>query len=140
MFNEKEERAEFLFKNTKCAIVIVDVQNDYCHPNGACMKKGTKVQSLEYMMKHLHRLIAEARKYDIPIIYIQTVHETATDSQVWCNRMGGKTDYICRPNTWGMDYYQLEPRPKEFIVNKHRYSAFVGTKLATDLRTVKIDT
>ena len=51
-----------------------------------------------------------------------------------------RSDYICRPNTWGMDFYQLEPRPNEFIVNKHRYSAFVGTKLDSVLRTLKIDT
>jgi ureidoacrylate peracid hydrolase len=37
--------------------------------------------------------------------------------------------------TWGADFYQLKPEPGDPIVNKHRYSAFVGTRLDSILRT-----
>lgn len=39
-------------KNT--ALIVVDVQNDYCHPDGAIAKSGIDVSSVKQMMPHLH--------------------------------------------------------------------------------------
>ena len=45
--------------------------------------------------------------------------------------------------TWGADFYgELRPdgRPKEFILDKHRYSAFIGTRLDQLLRSNGVQT
>jgi ureidoacrylate peracid hydrolase len=116
------------------------VQNDYCHINGACAKSGKDVSAADSIINPTKKLLHIARSYGIPVIFIQTVHEKATDSEAWCRRMGGSTGNICRRNTWGGEFYKLEPQEPDIIVEKHRYSAFIGTKLESVLNTLKVET
>ncbi|MBW7461196.1 cysteine hydrolase family protein, partial [Paenibacillus sepulcri] len=60
---------------SKTAIIVVDVQNDFCHPDGACARRGSDVSGVKEMMPHLHGLLSGARTYGVPIIFIQTFHE-----------------------------------------------------------------
>lgn len=136
----KQAYARNLLRNTKCAILIVDVQNDYCHINGACAKSGKDVSAADNIINPTKKLLHIARSYGIPVIFIQTVHEKSTDSEVWCRRMGGSTGNICRRNTWGGEFYKLKPQVADIIVEKHRYSAFIGTKLESVLSTLKVET
>lgn len=124
----------------KTAIIVVDVQNDYCHPEGALARRGADVSLVKEMMPNLHELLQAARNFEIPIIFIQTFHEKATDSEAWTGRTGGRSMEVCRTGSWGADFFEVAPLPAEIIVNKHRYSAFINTRLDTVLRTLKIDT
>lgn len=124
----------------KTAIIVVDVQNDYCHPEGAAAKKGNDVGAVQEMMPHLHKLLDGARKCGVPIIFIQTLHEKATDSEAWNMRSGGRSGQTCRTGSWGAEFFEVVPLPGEIIVNKHRYSAFINTRLDSVLRTLKIET
>lgn len=47
---------------------------------------------------------------------------------------------VCRKGSWGADFYEVAPEPGEVVVNKHRYSAFVNTRLDSILRSQKIET
>ncbi|MBB6732459.1 cysteine hydrolase family protein [Cohnella zeiphila] len=125
---------------SKTAIIVVDVQNDFCHPEGACARRGNDVGAVKEMMPNLHRLLAYARTRGVPVIFIQTFHEKATDSAAWTGRSDGKSSEVCRTGTWGADFYEVAPLPDEIIVNKHRYSAFINTRLDTVLRTLRIET
>jgi ureidoacrylate peracid hydrolase len=125
---------------SKTALIVVDVQNDYCHPDGACARRGSDVSGVSEMVPRLHDLIAMARKSGVTIIYIQTYHTDATDSDSWAVRYGGRPGEVCRPNTWGAEFYEVAPQPGDIIVNKHRYSAFINTRLDSVLRTVKAET
>ena len=42
--------------------------------------------------------------------------------------------------TWGVDFFELTPRPGEFISDKHSFSAFTNPKLDAWLREQKIET
>lgn len=124
----------------KTAVIVVDVQNDYCHPEGACARRGSDVSAVKPMMPHLHSLLHGARKAGVPIVFIQTFHEKATDSEAWMARSGGRSGEVCRTGTWGAEFYEVAPQPGEIIVNKHRYSAFINTRLDTVLRTLRAET
>jgi ureidoacrylate peracid hydrolase len=131
-----------IFENDKMApsitaVIVVDVQNDFCHPEGGLARKGADVGMVKEMMPNLHDLLDAARKFEVPIIFIQTFHETATDSGAWAEVTGVE---LCRTGTWGADFFEVAPLPTEIIVNKHRYSAFINTRLDTVLRTLKIET
>lgn len=131
---------EEVLQPAKMALIVVDVQNDFCDPAGACAKRGSDVGMVPGMMLNLHRLIEAARASGVPIIFIQTFHEAATDSASWTMRSGGRSGEVCRTGTWGADFYEIEPLPGEIIVNKHRYSAFINTRLDSVLRTLKVET
>lgn len=87
----------------KTALIIVDVQNDYCHEEGALASGGNDVSAVREMMPQLHGLITAARTQGVPIIYIQTFHEKATDSPVWTSRSGRGSLGVCRRGSWGLN-------------------------------------
>jgi len=124
----------------KAALIVVDVQNDFCHPEGACAARGNDVSAVKAMMPRLHELIAAAKSHEVPVIYIQTFHEEATDSEAWKSRSDGRSSQVCRTGSWGAEFYEVTPQPGDIIVNKHRYSAFINTRLDSVLRTLKVET
>lgn len=124
------------------AIVVVDMQHDFCSPDGACGKAGLNVDSIQAMLPQMRGFLAGAREAGAQIIFIQCIHENATDSEVWMFRREGKSGDICRKGTWGADFVGegIAPRGEEPVVIKHRYSAFIGTRLEAVLRTLGIKT
>ncbi|MTT31718.1 isochorismatase family protein [Terrilactibacillus sp. BCM23-1] len=123
------------------ALVIVDVQNDFCHEEGSMAKQGLDTSMAREMIPQLKQLIQQARDFHVPIIFIQTIHETSTDSETWIRRLKDKSHAnVCRKNTWGSEFFELTPTPEDIIVIKHRYSAFINTRLDSILRTLKIRT
>lgn len=131
---------EELLKNTKCAVIVVDMQNDYCHPDGCCAKHGSDVSKLPEIIPYQEKLIETAHKNGMPVIFIQTIHTPETDSPAWLARSGGTAVGICRKNSWGAEFFGVSPSEKDIIVNKHRYSAFIHTRLETVLHTYKVET
>jgi ureidoacrylate peracid hydrolase len=87
-------------------------------------------------------LLREARELGATIIFIQCIHEKATDSAVWTFRLDGKSGTFCRKGTWGADFVGegIAPVGEEPVVVKHRYSAFIGTRFEAVLRTLGIKT
>jgi len=124
----------------KSAVIVVDVQNDFCSPEGALGRTGAPTGAAMAMIPNLQRLLAGARAAGAPVIFIQTIHEDATDSEAWISRSDGKVASCCRKNTWGSEFTEVAPLPDEPVVIKHRYSAFVNTRLDSVLRTLKVET
>ena len=62
-----------------------------------------------------------------------------TDSAAWSWRNAGVGSGVCRKDTWGSEFTGVAPLPGEPIVIKHRYSAFINTRLDSVLRTLKIE-
>ena len=122
-------------------LIVVDVQNDFCSPEGACAKRGVDITSGLDMMPNLYRLIDEAREVSLPIIYIQTIHSEWTDTDPWIYRKPeGADKETCREGSWGADFFDgIEPRADERVVIKHRYSAFINTDLDTILKAKGIE-
>jgi ureidoacrylate peracid hydrolase len=123
----------------KTAIIVVDVQNDFCSPDGALGRAGQPTAAAMAMIPSLQRLLAAARAAQAPVIFIQTIHEDVTDSDAWVGRLAGKVAAICRKNTWGAEFTEVAPLPAEPVVIKHRYSAFINTRLDSVLRTLKVE-
>ncbi|GAB4376420.1 MAG: cysteine hydrolase [Elainellaceae cyanobacterium] len=123
----------------RAALIVVDMQNDYCHPEGCLGQRGYDTSMSEAMTPTLSNLILEARSVGIPIIFIQTIHTEATDSPAWLER-SDHSNSICRLGTFGADFYGVSPQAGDIVVNKHRYSAFIGTRLDQVLRSLKRET
>ena len=133
------------FDPATTAIVVVDVQNDFCDPAGACARNGSDVTAAVEMVPRLERLLDSARAAGVMVVFIQTTHDETTDSPAWLARRGDASPVLaapagnCRTGTWGAEFYRVAPQPGEPVVIKHRYSAFAGTNLDVVLRTAGID-
>ena len=123
----------------RAALLLVDIQNDYCHPDGVSARHGSDVSAAQAILGPVQRLLAGARAAGTPVIWIRNWHEQWTDSDAWLNR-NGRGGRAARAGTWGAEFWGAQPLPEEPIVNKHRYSAFWGTRLDSMLRTLRRET
>ena len=128
-----------LVRPAASAVLVVDVQNDYCRPDGALGKAGLPTASAMAMLPNLQALLSAARASGTAAIFIQTNHTPETDSESWTWRTAGVSGGVCRQGTWGADFTEVAPLPDEPVVIKHRYSAFINTRLDSVLRTLKIE-
>jgi ureidoacrylate peracid hydrolase len=119
------------------ALLIIDMQNDFCHPQGVSGKRGRQLTMTVEMAPRLEAFINACRAVGIPAIFVQTIHHPWTDSPSWVRRLEKDSgDSVCRPGTWGAEFYGgLQPREEETVITKHRYSAFFGTNLDLILRS-----
>ena len=135
------------------ALIVVDMQNDFCHQDGAEAAMGSNVNLAAPMAQRLKALLTQARAVSLRTIFVRTHHSPWTNSDVWLARGSGRhaksSVSLCLPDTWGADFYDgLEPRispdcspaSSDFVVTKHRYSGFVGTDLELVLRSQRIKT
>ncbi|AYG02297.1 cysteine hydrolase family protein [Gryllotalpicola protaetiae] len=133
----------FRYDPAHTALIVVDVQNDFCSPDGSLGKIGNDVSAAVSMVPRLQKLIDAARAAQLPVIFIQTLHDKTNDSPQWLNRHGepGKkrSSITCRTGSWGADFYEVAPQPDEIVVNKYRYSAFAGTNLQIVLKTLGVE-
>lgn len=120
------------------AVVVVDVQNDFCHSDSPLAKIGMDMTAAQEMVPHLLQLIDSARGAGATIVWVKMVHSENTVSPVTLEhrlRTRPNAEMICVEGSWGTELYRVEPEPGEPIVIKHRYSAFVDTDLQLILRS-----
>jgi ureidoacrylate peracid hydrolase len=125
---------------SKSALVVVDMQNDYCHENGSGALNGGEVAAYYAIVPHLQKLIDAAHEANIPVFFIKTTHDETTNSKVWLSRRIGKKHDTCVTGTWGAEYFGVTPKGKDIEVNKHRYSAFIKTDFELKLRALGCET
>jgi ureidoacrylate peracid hydrolase len=130
-----------ILEPSKTAVIVVDVQNDFCHPDGAMARRGFSVEACAEMIPRLQRLLDGAHAYGASVIFIQTIHTRWTDSDPWLYRSDDRKRLdTCREGSWGAEFYRVAPGPNDPVVVKHRYSAFVNTRLESILHTLRIET
>ena len=110
------------------AIIVIDMQNDFCDSNGAGAKYGADVSTIQDMIPRMQRFFDGARALGAQLIFVQCIHELSTNSDTWLFRHDGVPRPHCRKGTWGADFCGVAPQGTEPIVIKHRYSAFIGTR------------
>jgi ureidoacrylate peracid hydrolase len=117
------------------AVLVVDVQNDFCHERGAIGRLGFDMGAVQSSVRALEQFLKTARQAQVPVIFIVTQHSEWTNSKAWLTRGPRRGGEISGVRTWGAELYQLAPTPGEPVIIKHRYSGFVGTDLDTILRS-----
>jgi ureidoacrylate peracid hydrolase len=128
------------------AVIVIDVQNDFCHEKGALAEMGEDVNRIQQNMHNLSLLINEARSMNVLTIFIQSTYNTRDMrylSPAWKEKQGRVRNgaSICADGSWGQEFYgNIKPMENEIVVRKHRYSAFVGTDLDVILRSREIRT
>ncbi|HEV7918390.1 MAG TPA: isochorismatase family cysteine hydrolase [Solirubrobacterales bacterium] len=132
------------------ALLVIDMQNDFCAPGGLVSKDGRDLSAAQAMAERLPGLIERARAAGVLVVFVRNVYTSERNaylSDAWLEqaarrRAGGYTRIpVCAEGSWEGDFYgEVKPRPGDPIVTKHRYSAFHNTDLDTILRANGIRT
>ncbi|MFQ6011252.1 MAG: cysteine hydrolase family protein [Nitrososphaerales archaeon] len=134
---------EELVQPEHSAVIVVDMQNDFCSDKGAHAKMGMPRNLVKDMAPRLGRFLSAARKSGITIIHTQNIHSEWTLSSAWRRSRNRGIDVTIQ-GTWGAEWFEeqeeLTPRKNEYVVQKHRYSAFIGTDLEMILKAKGIRT
>ncbi len=132
------------------ALLVVDMQNDFCASGGLISKDGRDVTSAQALGARLPAFIQAARDAGVLVVFIRCVYTSERNfylSDVWLEqaarkREGGYTRIpVCRDGSWEGDFYgDIKPQPGDVVVTKHRYDAFHNTDLDLILRSNGIRT
>ena len=115
------------------ALVVVDMQNDFCHEDGAKAHDGADVSHVQGIVPALQSLVDGAHEAGIPVIFTQAVHNQWTDTEVRLERHRTQSPN-CIEGTWGAEFYGVLPDDRDMRLPKARYSAFLGTEFDRVLR------
>jgi ureidoacrylate peracid hydrolase len=67
----------------QAALLVVDVQNDFCHQEGLFGKYRMDMTGVQTAAKQIAALLPVARQSSVPIIFIVMEHDAGTNSPVW---------------------------------------------------------
>lgn len=147
----RTNRLRHKLRPAETALLLVDVQNDFCSPGGIMDREGADLVPVQKMLPDLERLLANARAAGVFVVHVRNAYSTAdnrylSDSflDVATRRLAGRaltTIPMCQPGSWGADHAPgFAPADSEPVVVKHRYSGFYQTDLEMLLRVRNIRT
>ncbi|MCL1897340.1 MAG: cysteine hydrolase [Micrococcales bacterium] len=126
------------------AVVIVDMQNGFCHPNGSFAQVGADVSGTQAAIPGCVRLVDAARQAGVPVFFTRAIHQPGlTDWKVLSELpmfAGLKQIGSCEPGTWDAQLVdELTVAPGERVIDKSRFSPFVETGIETQLHELGIE-
>ena len=128
----KEEHWTFeeLVDPEHTAVVVVDMQNDFCSEKGSIAKPGRNLSSVHAMAPVLAGFITRVRELGLRLIHTQNVisDDTATAA---IRRIRGSPLLTTIKGSCGADWFEeyeeFTPLSGEPVIEKPQYSAFIQT-------------
>jgi ureidoacrylate peracid hydrolase len=133
-------------REPRTALLLIDLQNDFVHPEGAQHRLGHNTRlsdaDREQIVRNNQRLLRATRAAGNPVVFTMTVHrDDMLDSAAPPIGPRNKPvppgqDYL-RAGTWGAQVLEaLVVEPDDFVITKKGRSAFGFTPLHRILRNV----
>lgn len=131
------------------AVVVIDMQNDFCHKDGFFSKgkpdsRGTRdLSPMEKIAPNLINFLDAARSVGTKIYSIRSFLDDhyLPPMMRLRNLRVGYSRTLCAEGEWGSEQFDgFEPQPGDTIITKHVYSAFIGTNFKDILEKDKIKT
>lgn len=117
------------------AVIVIDLQNDFCDPDGYQSRLGRDVAHTHEAASAIVSFTEQARHLGVPIFLLRNVHDPATETEEWHARhLEPRPGSSCAPGSWGAEFFRIEPAKSDRVVVKSRYSAFAKTSLERMLR------
>jgi ureidoacrylate peracid hydrolase len=143
----------------KSAVIVIDMQNDFCSPDGWMGTLGVDTSASQALADPINRVTAIARKVGVPVIWLNwgvrpdRANLAAITRYPFSDRrafdgLGGRVASGRRPphnllqqGGWGAAIIDtLNVEGKDIHVDKHRISGFWDTPLDTILRNLQVRT
>lgn len=138
------ETLEEVLQPDGCAVIVIDLQNDFMRDEGSVAKAGADMSGMHEVLPRCAAFIEGARAVGVPVVHIQTVTLPGgrSDSPSWLRAKGliANSDFTLS-GTWGAEICEeVAPLEGEPVVTKHRSSAFLHTDLDLVLRAMQVRT
>lgn len=123
------------------ALLVIDMQNDYCHPDGVFARAGLRVDGLDDLVGHVNALVAAARSAARPVIWVRMEWAEDADVGLLAERSPFLRGQGLRRGTWGGELLGgLDRAPGDHEIVKPRFDAFHRTGLDDLLRDLGVGT
>jgi len=141
----QEQDFPLLVDPNSTALIVIDVQNDFCHPDGAFGRVGHDNSRMPSLSAALHKLLAAARAREVFTVFVRATYDREVTSRPLAQhrRRLRLVESLCLEGTWGAEWYDNvgpSDAPNEVVLTKHRFDAFQGTPLDLYLRSNGIKT
>lgn len=139
----------------RSALVVVDMQNDFCSPGGYLDHRGIDVTPDRAPIAPLTALLPVLRSQGLPVVWLNWgvrpdllnippsllhAHAPHGAGPGLGERIPGGSE-ILRDGSWGARIVdELVPQPQDIHVTKHRFSGFWDTPLDSILRNAGVTT
>ncbi|MFA1609949.1 cysteine hydrolase family protein [Halobellus rubicundus] len=113
------------FDAERTALVVVDMQNGFCHPEGSLYAPGS-----EAVVDDVAALVADARDAGAQVVYTRDVHppEQFADAHYY-DEFEQWGEHVLE-GSWDAELVDdLDVRESDHVVEKHTYDAFHQTEL-----------
>lgn len=142
---------EEVIEPSHTAVVVIDQQNDFCHPRGYYAEvMGLDVSMTRGLTGPINQLTAAARTHGAMVVFTKFVIAKGftSDSPMWLGihvKAGLKSldqeRFYSIDGTWGAELYEgVEVAASDHIIKKFRSSAFQNTPLDALLKERGIET
>ena len=120
----------------KPALLIIDMQNDFVLEG-----KPLNVAGARAVLPKIQAVLAEFRKRALPVFHILRVHRAdGSDVEIIRQELFRKQPFAVAGTPGAAVVTELAPLRDEYIIEKTRMSAFIGTELDLMFRTLGVTT
>lgn len=134
----------------KTAVVVIDLQNDFCHERSVLKTKRDRNRKCA---EEIYKFIKDAENNEVKIIFSQQIFDKANltwrQKKYYANLISGKRKVFgaykgkmeipCKKGTFGARYFNYDP-PKNSLFTKANFDIWQNKKLIKFLDKNKIET
>lgn len=127
------------------ALIVVDMQNDFCAEGGylqrtraASASNPIRVDQNERIAHAIDRLAQVARQAGSPVVWLRSIYDFKYLAPAHIAKREGEG--CCMEGTWGSDWFVIAPAEGDPVVTKHTFSGFHETPLHTMMQARGIRT
>ncbi|MEU4803854.1 cysteine hydrolase [Actinosynnema sp. NPDC023587] len=113
---------------TRTALIVVDVQNDFCTGPVATARYRQDPARLDSVTTNAARAVELARDRGVEVVFVRFVGDVEHQGPGWRrrNERDGRTP-TCLEGTWGAEFHKVAPKRGEVVVTKHAcFDAFLA--------------
>lgn len=128
------------------ALLVIDPQNAFVHPQGTLGISGVNVAPAQEAIGSMRRLVEQFKAAGLPVIWTKQVHlekDASRDKKVLASHTKKRKQVSALAGSWDSEFVDeikdLADDPT-YVVVKHRFGAFFETRLDTLLGMLGVQT
>ncbi|MEO0456257.1 MAG: cysteine hydrolase family protein [Cyanobacteria bacterium P01_A01_bin.114] len=129
----KADTKQLTIDLAKTACLVIDMQNDFCHPDGWLAHIGVDVTAAKNPVGPLQRLLPELRSHQVPILWVN-----------WGNRpdllnISAGLRHVYNPTGAGVGLADPLPKNDEPVLTKGSWAAAIINELMPEPDDIQVD-